>query len=1212
MNLRTAEARAQHEQAARWLGWLLAGCAAIKATGIDPQPLEALLPPLSVGLFGAFLVHGIIGWRREPGFFAELGAVGALAALAAVAWSLGFPGAWKEASLAEWGGACLGLGSLTVLAVRALRPGPAQAPARDAWPLAVALTLASVVIAFFTTLTVAVFPRTLDAWVFVADGSFGGHVDYALGRLLQASPWLGTLAGLSYDSCLAALVVVFALQRHGKARPPVDVLTAGLALTTLGIVLYFVFPVVGAVYLWPQNFPLAPPLSVPLAPLAVPAFLPAAADSVLGSLARNCMPSLHFAWALLVWWHTRGMLRAVRGLAGLWLLFTGVATLGFGYHYLVDLLVAVAFAAALQALCLPTRSAAKWRAVGFGFGAVVLWLVLIRFGTALLTGVPGLSWLLALVTVVGAFVLEGRAFREALDAAPVPVVEVTDAPVRGLGSLIAIFFVSGAAALVYEVVFARKLGLVFGNTATANTTVLATYMGGMALGSWLGGVVAVRSKRPLMLYAGAELLVGAYCVVSAPLFDGVRGLFLAIAAGSDPGATWLVALQVGLGSLVLLPPTVLMGATLPLLAHERRGEDRNGRVAGQLYAANTFGAALGALTTGYLLLPSLGVSASTSIAVAANLFAGLLAFRLAKNAPQRVAPPEEAPAAVGSASAMHRRVGLLVLGIGGIGTLALESIAIHLLATVVGSSAYAFTLMLFAFLVGLGSGSSVGNRLLRLRADVLVLLGLLQAGTVLSILLGVFFWESVPGYFASFSGYPLANTFGAREFIRLGVCLVALLPPTFFIGATWPVAMHCATAAEPQQRGRAVGRAMAFNTLGNIVGALLGGFVAIPLLGSLRSLHVVAAASACLALMALWQAGRPGRAPLGVVFAAIAALFLAQPRDFDWTRLATGANVYFEPTDWGTVIDHAESIAGGITTVTRQPNGTRYLLTNGKFQGTYPGEEMKAQLGFSLVPLLHTAARERAVVVGYGTGASALAAQRAGFAHVDVIDLTRDIVDLADRYLPECSGGVSSLPHVQMHYTDGRNFLALSREKYDLVGLEISSIWFAGAATLYNREFYALARERLAPGGVLQQWFQLHHLSRLEVLSIFETLRAEFEHVWVYVTGGQGLLVACNGECEPTAAKAQKLTDTPDLASSLALWGDVHEIEKTVMLTPPEFEALRADAEQGGIVLEELQSNDDNLRLEYTTPRANVRDGRTTGIANIDMLLRFSKQNAAP
>jgi hypothetical protein len=195
-----------------------------------------------------------------------------------------------------------------------------------------------------------------------------------------------------------------------------------------------------------------------------------------------------------------------------------------------------------------------------------------------------------------------------------------------------------------------------------------------------------------------------------------------------------------------------------------------------------------------------------------------------------------------------------------------------------------------------------------------------------------------------------------------------------------------------------------------------------------------------------------------------------------------------------------------------------------------------------------------------------------------------------------------------MHYTDGRNFLALSREKYDLIGLEISSIWFAGAATLYNREFYALAKQRLTDDGVLQQWFQLHHLSRFDLLSIFETLRTEFLHVWIYVTGGQGVLVACNGNCTPTAAEAQKLAQTPALAPGLALWGDLAELEKTRMLSPDAFEDLRADAERGGIVLEDLVSTDDNLLLEYATPRANVRDGRATGMANIDMLLRFSKE----
>ncbi len=273
------------------------------------------------------------------------------------------------------------------------------------------------------------------------------------------------------------------------------------------------------------------------------------------------------------------------------------------------------------------------------------------------------------------------------------------------------------------------------------------------------------------------------------------------------------------------------------------------------------------------------------------------------------------------------------------------------------------------------------------------------------------------------------------------------------------------------------------------------------------------------------------------------ALVFVSPARLDYEMLSSGANVYFAPQKWGTVIDHAESIDGGLTTVTTRPledATVKTLLTNGKFQGNDAQRgEVQAQIGFAALPLLHQGRRENALVLGYGTGASSRVLHDAGFAHLEIADLSRDVVRMADAHFASINGKVSQQPGVQTHITDGRNLLLLTKRQYDVISIEISSIWFAGAASLYNREFYQLARAKMRPDGVLQQWVQLHHMAPTDLLTIIGTLRAEFAYVSLYVVGGQGILIATNdaAHAEPLPAVVAALDAAPRLQAVRDLAG---------------------------------------------------------------------------
>jgi spermidine synthase len=600
--------------------------------------------------------------------------------------------------------------------------------------------------------------------------------------------------------------------------------------------------------------------------------------------------------------------------------------------------------------------------------------------------------------------------------------------------------------------------------------------------------------------------------------------------------------------------------------------------------------------------------------VLGNVAAALLGFVLVARrggAPAESDVAQPGPPPADAARPSDRRLGfvaLAVLAIGGAAAFALETTQFHLLAVVAGNSAYAFSLMLFAFLLGLGGGAAVSRRWLAAGRDAAIALGVCELLLAVALLVAVRRWDSLSAFFTRFAGWAPASTFGAREVIRFGVCLSALLPAALCIGAAYPLAMDCVGRAWPARKLHALGMASALNTMGNVGGAIAGGFLLLPRAGSLSTLHLLAATAAMLgALPALLLAGRSRRVLAGG-FCAVAALFALQPRSFDWTRLASGANVYFSGASWGRVIDHLESIDGGLTTVhevTEAGARVRTLLTNGKFQGNDSvGGEMVAQTAFALDPLLHTDSRRLALNIGFGTGTTARVLEEAGFERVDVVDLSADILRMADRWFRPVNDGVLSRARVRTHVADGRNFLLLSRDAYDVVSIEISSIWFAGAASLYNREFYQLVRAHLAPRGVLQQWVQLHHIAPEDVVSILETVRAEFPHAYLYEHGKQGIIVACEWNCAPSEAALARLASGPALQRTLAtVQLDPRDLSSGLLLGPDELESFLAWSRSASPA---PISTDDNLHLEYSTPRGNVRAEPVGYETTRALLARFS------
>jgi spermidine synthase len=770
---------------------------------------------------------------------------------------------------------------------------------------------------------------------------------------------------------------------------------------------------------------------------------------------------------------------------------------------------------------------------------------------------------------------------------------------------ISFFYVlSGALGLIYEVAFSKYLGYAFGATAYASSAVLVAFMGGLALGAFVAGRFERKVRRPLLVYGIAETVIGIFCFVSPWIFGWVTDKYVHLASTFPDSLATLTAARALFAVLVVLVPAAGMGTTLPLLARfvEAEDPDNGRRRLAALYGINTAGGAAGSLLSSYFVLPSLGLSLSMRASALVSLAIGIVAIGMgfatseankakaetqAENAEAVKAdtekksfewkPSQEERSSFQTALLLSAMSGLLVFGC--------EVVFTHLLALVIGTSVYAFGLMLAIFLVCLSLGTPLSGRLEMRYKEGALPLSLAATGIALSLSLLV--WDKLPAVFV-FLG-PHVKSWPARETVRGLAAFLALFFPATLMGTTFPLVLR---RARRNRVGADVGMITAANTVGSIAGSLVFGFIVLPLLGSQRSVIAVALAYALASVLAArTSAARAAKVSVrksqvwGGVSLAVALLV---PR-WDLARLTSGANVYF---DEGVVPDGQietlhEDIHGGVTTVVRDRDGQHTMLTNGKFQGN-DSAEVQDNRGFAYLPALFARRSDNALVIGLGTGTTTGAVAAFGYKSVDVAELSPAITEYAGTTFKGVNRNVLADPRVHILLEDGRNVLLLGNKQYDLITIEVTSIWFAGAANLYNREFYQLANKRLSDEGFLQQWIQLHHTNRRTVATILATMRETFPHMALFVTGHQGHMIASRASLTTNRKYLEELGEKPNVAQIL---GDEHLVDyvKGIVMDEPGIDRFLADtAEDMGLKPEDFISTDDNLLLEYRTPRGNV------------------------
>ncbi len=703
-----------------------------------------------------------------------------------------------------------------------------------------------------------------------------------------------------------------------------------------------------------------------------------------------------------------------------------------------------------------------------------------------------------------------------------------------------LFALSGFCALVYEVLWTKYLALAFGTTMPAVSIVAATFMGGLALGSYLVGRRADEEQNLLRLYVWLEVVI-AGCAAASPF--GMELLTIAHTAVERLLPTHPLishAIHLVFGALLLLPPTICMGGTFPLMCRFFARRKSGGQI-GRLYAYNTLGATLGTFSAGYLLIPNLGLTATLFLAVAGNLAIAGLVFQLSRQ--PELSGGRDASRAGRPLQPIRARehwLPLLAIGIIGFLTLAYEILWTRVLLLFLGNTTFAFTMILSAFLVGIAIGGAIYARKVRPDLDekqILIQLTLLMA---IAVVVMVPFYDRLAEIFL-FVHRLSGEVWWLLTALSFLVVFAIVGLPTIVSGSLLPATVALIDPGRART-GQGVGLVVLANTAGAMFGSLVAGFAMVPLFGTQKSFLVLIATN-LLVVLALAVHLRPAgwlraAAPLAATAGLVMLVFLPP---WDQTLMNSGVYIYAPKyLQMGGLRATLEKerlldvIEGEETTVAvhESLDGTlRFFSVNGKTDGGN-GSDLPTQLLVGHIPLLLHPRPDDVLVIGLGTGITLNGLSAHGSKQIDCVEISPEVVE-ASRYFREENGNVLSDPRINLLVADGRNLLLTHAKRYDVIISEPSNPWQSGNANLFTRDFYQLAADRLKDGGVFTQWIGLYDITPDNLKIAINTLLAVFPEALAFRTGSDLILVGARHELKLDYLSASRRLANPVISQVL-------------------------------------------------------------------------------
>lgn len=666
--------------------------------------------------------------------------------------------------------------------------------------------------------------------------------------------------------------------------------------------------------------------------------------------------------------------------------------------------------------------------------------------------------------------------------------------------------VSGGAALVYEVLWVRRFVALFGATAPAASATLSALFLGLAVGSLVVGRRSARWRRPLRAYGILEVCIALGALAVIPALGLYERVYPAIYNGSFNHTLVFVAVKTVLATAALFVPAFLMGGTLPLLAHAFvASREEFGKTGSVIYAANTFGAVVGALAVPFLLLPALGAERSYFAAVAANLCVGLSAILLdrsdrgarepAADETRRVESRKREGVRAASSKTSESKTSwskpawLLSFAafLSGALVLALEVLWARMLAQVHENSIYSFAIVLAIFLAGLAAGAALARVLLARGWDIYKSLGLAWVAA------GVMVFATPALFYTLTGGLSYVNEFG-REATLLTLAFAAstMLAPTMLAGMILPLLMEVTANAQASAAGPMLGRLLAFNTAGSVVGPLVATYAVLPLLGlwagvALAGLLMVASGEAWLSGLFKGRLTTARRAAVAVLLIAI--VVGANPLTLPRARVRR---------DGDEKLIHLDEGSHAIVSVLESADD-RWMLLNNFYTlgGTASATEERQQ---ARIPLLLHPSPRRVAFLGMGTGITAGGALLPNVERVVALELVPEVVKTAGDYFAESNLWLLQDKRVEVVNEDARVYLKASGQRFDVIVGDLVVPWRSGESSLFTREHFTAARAALTPGGLFCQWLPMHQLTEEQ----FRIIAATFLDVFPRATLWRG------------------------------------------------------------------------------------------------------------
>jgi predicted membrane-bound spermidine synthase len=725
-----------------------------------------------------------------------------------------------------------------------------------------------------------------------------------------------------------------------------------------------------------------------------------------------------------------------------------------------------------------------------------------------------------------------------------------------LFALYALFFLSGAAGLMYESIWTRYLALLVGHSAYAQILVLTIFLGGMAVGSYLVGRYTERLRNPLTWYAGVEIAIGVLGLLFHPVFRGVSAaaydsIFPSLVA--SPGAQitvkWLLA------AALILPQSILLGATFPLISAGilRLWNLRPGAILSWLYASNSFGAAVGVLVAGFYLVSRFDFPGTLTFAAILNFIAAGITLALVVQWKELLPTPVRVERS--RETAASRRKWLLLGAAFGtaVASFAYEIAWIRMLSLVLGSATHSFELMLSAFILGLALGALWVSKRADRWQDPMRALGLVQCA------MGALAVATMPLYIASFSWISdLIDVFAKTSpgyagftIARYGICLAIMLPATFCAGMTLPLITRILYRNGADES--AIGEVYAANTAGSIVGVQLAGLVLLPLLG-VKFLLVAGAALDVVVGLVLLYVGIPrsssGRTRLlaAAAIGSLAVIVAASTVRFDRTLLGSGVYRFGGlPAPGEFVTTFYKDGRTATVTVKRTSDGILVLSTNGKPDASVSAEwltpragakkrplrdDVSTQILLPLIAMAHAPRAKSAAVIGQGSGmTSHFLLANPNLRELSTIEIEPEMIRASRAFRP-ANRRVFTDPRARFVIDDARSYFAGAGHRFDLIVSEPSNPWVSGVAGLFTTEFYARIKRYLADGGVFAQWMHLYEMNDSLVLSMLSAVQQNFAAYDIYLTDDSDIVViATTASAVPTPD--WRVTEWPMMAQDL-------------------------------------------------------------------------------